>query len=114
MTYTEKIAAEYADLQRQIGQTEGSLHVANMWMDAEKRRGTHDNKNNTTTQPKPRNTTAKQYNLMRVMQGLSPITTHDDDIQPNTEGLRYYSGSIDKDASEKVRKSFALMALFSK
>jgi hypothetical protein len=61
------------------------------------------------------NKIAKSYNLMRVMQGLKPITTWDD-VQGPTEGLRYLSGTSassqsehDKAKSEKVRKSFELM-----
>lgn len=62
---------------------------------------------------------AKQYNLMRHPTGGQLITSMDDDVAPGaTEGLRYYSGSVqnDKAASEKdkVRKSFELMTMFTK
>jgi hypothetical protein len=65
-----------------------------------------------TTNGKRENTTAKQYNLMRLMTGTKPITSRDNDVLPDTDAVKYRSGSTNteqKTASEKIRKSYELI-----
>ncbi len=64
---------------------------------------------------RPGNITAKQYNLVRMLTGSRPITTYDD-VQPNTEGLKYYNGAAQDKAkvqADKVEKSYRLMRLMT-
>ena len=56
-----------------------------------------------------RNKIHKSNQLMRALTGNGPIAAYNDDDMPNIERPKFYGGSIDKEASDKVEKSFKLM-----
>ena len=55
---------------------------------------------------------AVSYNLMALIAG-GQYRNEDNisDVQPGTDGLKYYAGSTNNTASEKIRKSYDLMRM---
>jgi hypothetical protein len=67
------------------------------------------------TKTKQDNKVAKSYNLVCMLTGSGPIAAYNDDDMPNISQPKFYGGSkiLDKETSEKVRKSYELMRLMT-